>query len=186
MSDPNLKEKLRDSNRHLPWIKTVKERHGSVETSSLQQVEAINRSGVYMLRVQNALSLNYQQVQSQEHGKEYMKTLSQEDLDELRSKLMLISKTSESKEIVDKFIHDLQMAERLKVAAKSLNEAGCNLYRKMIIKVFCNPDKKRKGINNNLSKALAFSLQKQRDAIRLCNRKAIENAIHVANQASRK
>ena len=42
-SDPNLKEKLRDSNRHLPWIKTVKERHGSVETSSLQQVEAINR-----------------------------------------------------------------------------------------------------------------------------------------------
>jgi hypothetical protein len=36
------------------------------------------------------------------------------------------------------------MAERLKVAAKSLNEAGCNLYRKMIIKVFCNPDKKRK------------------------------------------
>ena len=144
MSDPNLKEKLRDSNRHLPWIKTVKERHGSVETSSLQQVEAINRSGVYMLRVENALSLNYQQVQSQEHGKEYMKTLSQEDLDELRSKLMLISKTSESKEIVDKFIHDLQMAERLKVAAKSLNEAGCNLYRKMIIKVFCDPDKKRK------------------------------------------
>ena len=122
----------------------MKERHGSVETSSLQQVEAINRSGVYLLGVHSTLSLNYQQVQSQEHGREYMKTLSQEDLDELRSKLMLISKTSESKEIVDKFIHDLQMAERLKVAAKSLNEAGCNLYRKMIIKVFCDPDKKRK------------------------------------------
>ena len=102
------------------------------------------RSGVYMLGVQNALSLSYQQVQSQEHDKEYSKALSQEDLDELRSKLMLISKTSESKEIVDKFIHDLQMAERLKVAARSLNEAGCNLYRKMIIKVFCDPDKKRK------------------------------------------
>ena len=49
-----------------------------------------------------------------------------------------------------------------------------------------NPDKKRKGINNNLSRALAFSLQKQREAIRLCSRKAIEKAIHVANQASKK
>ena len=57
---------------------------------------------------------------------------------------MLISKTSESKEIVDKFIHDLQMAERLEAAAKSLNESGCNLYRRMIIRVFCDPDKKRK------------------------------------------
>ena len=36
-TDGNLKEKLHDSNQHLPWIKTVKERHGSVETSSLQQ-----------------------------------------------------------------------------------------------------------------------------------------------------
>ena len=139
-----MKEKLRDSNRHLPWIKTVKERHGSVETSSLQQVEAINRSGVYKLGVENALALSYQQVQGPEQGKEYIKTLSQEDLDELRSKLMLISKTSESKEIVDKFIHDLQMGERLEAAAKSLNESGCNLYRRMIIRVFCDPDKKRK------------------------------------------
>ena len=75
-----------------------------METSSLQQVEAINRSGVYKIGVENALALSYQQVQGPEQGKEYIKTLSQEDLDELRSKLMLISKTSESKEIVDKFI----------------------------------------------------------------------------------
>ena len=142
-TDGNLREKLHDSNQHLPWIKTVKERHGSVETSSLQQVEAINESGVYNVGVKNNLSLRYQQVQSQ-GGVEYAKVLSQADLDELRSKLMLISKTSESKEIVDKFIHDLQMAERLEVAARSLNQAGCTLYRKMLIRVFCNAEKKRK------------------------------------------
>ena len=98
----------------------MKERHGSVETSSLQQVEAINQTGVYKIEVLNNLTLSYQLVEGQEN-KEYVKTLSQDDLDELRSKLMLISKTSEAKEIVDKFIHDLQMAERLKEAGQRLS-----------------------------------------------------------------
>ena len=141
--DLNLFEKLHDTNRHLPWIKTVKERHGSVETSSLQQVEAINKSGVYRVGLLSNLSLSYQQVEGQEN-KEYRKKMSQVDLDELRSKLMLISKSSESKEAVDKFTYDLQMAERLKVAVQSLYDSGCNLYRKMIIQVFCNPVRKRK------------------------------------------
>ena len=72
--DPNLGEKLRDTNRHLPWIKNVKERHGSVETSSLQQVEAINQSGIYVISISKKLSLNYQQVEGNT-SKEYQKDI---------------------------------------------------------------------------------------------------------------
>jgi hypothetical protein len=41
-------------------------------------------------------------------------------------------------------------------------------------------------MNWSRSRALAFSLQKQRAAIRLWNRKAMAKAIQVASQASRK
>ncbi|XP_077867705.1 E3 ubiquitin-protein ligase RNF213-like [Saccoglossus kowalevskii] len=38
---------LKDISHHLEWLKGVKESHGSVETSSLSQAEAINTKGIY-------------------------------------------------------------------------------------------------------------------------------------------
>ena len=90
----------------------IKERHGSVETSSLQQVEAINKTGKYYVGhdhqgEKRSLRLKFQQVQQvlESHGKEeYEKELTEEDLKELRSKLMLISKSSESTCEVEEFV----------------------------------------------------------------------------------
>ena len=78
------------------------------------------------------------------HGqKEYEKELSEEDLKELQSKLMLISSSSKSIE-VEKFINTLKVAMRLNRNLKNLFEAGCNLTRRMCIIIYCDTDKKVK------------------------------------------
>jgi hypothetical protein len=43
----------RDTARHLEWLKTVKDSHGSVELSSLSLASAINRKGIYIISAQN-------------------------------------------------------------------------------------------------------------------------------------
>ena len=109
--DKHIKEKFLDTNRHLLLIKAVKERHGSVETSSLQQVEAINKTGIYKIgwwdqKAENILRLSLQQVEGlKREYKEYQKDLNEFSLNELRSKLMLISKSFESNEAIEVFVH---------------------------------------------------------------------------------
>ena len=79
-----------------------------METSSLQQVDAINRTGIYRigkwetakLSNDNCLELSFQPIEGQ-NREEYVKKLTEFDLHELRSKLMLISKTDESKVAVE-------------------------------------------------------------------------------------
>ena len=110
--DKMIPRKLIDTNHHLAWIKVIKEQHGSVETSSLQQVEAINKTGKYYVGhyhqdEKRSLRLKFQQVQQEleSHGKkEYEKELTEDDLKELQSKLMLISKSSESTCEVEEFV----------------------------------------------------------------------------------
>ena len=83
--DPKLPQKFIDTGHHLPWIQVIQERHGSVETSSLQQVEAINKTGVYHVPSDRPLSLQFQQVEGVAKGnKDYRRTLSKDDLNELR------------------------------------------------------------------------------------------------------
>ncbi|XP_078327262.1 E3 ubiquitin-protein ligase rnf213-alpha-like isoform X2 [Crassostrea virginica] len=48
--DPNLPRKLRESNRLLDWFKEIKEAHGSVEVTSLNQVDAIRQRGIFKVR----------------------------------------------------------------------------------------------------------------------------------------
>merc|ERR1712098_936762 len=96
--DEDIPEKLVDTNRHLAWIKVIKERNGSVETSSLQQVEAINKTGTYTIgnfhrKDKKSIVMKYQEV-SKEEG-DYQKEIGIEELKELQSKLMLISKSDE-------------------------------------------------------------------------------------------
>ena len=150
--DPKIPVKLLDTNRHLAWIKIIKERHGSVETSSLQQVEAINKTGKYHVgnfhnHEKRSLVLKFQQVQqeTESHGqKEYEKELTEDDLKELQSKLMLISKSSESTSEVEEFVRTHGGALRLRDSLKRLFDAGCNLTRKMRIVIYCDKIKKIK------------------------------------------
>ena len=46
-NDKNLPRKLIQSNNCLEWIKAIKDRHGSVEESSMTNVTQINESGIY-------------------------------------------------------------------------------------------------------------------------------------------
>lgn len=43
----------RDTARHLEWLKTVKDSHGSVELSSLSLASAINTKGIYIISAEN-------------------------------------------------------------------------------------------------------------------------------------
>lgn len=43
----------RDTARHLEWLKTVKDSHGSVELSSLSLASAINTKGIYIINAEN-------------------------------------------------------------------------------------------------------------------------------------
>ncbi|RXN29563.1 E3 ubiquitin-protein ligase RNF213-alpha-like protein [Labeo rohita] len=52
-NDHNLPKKLCDSARHIEWLKTVKDSHGSVELSSLSLASAINTKGIYIISAQN-------------------------------------------------------------------------------------------------------------------------------------
>lgn len=40
----------RESNRLLDWFKEIKEAHGSVEVTSLNQVDAIRQRGIFKVR----------------------------------------------------------------------------------------------------------------------------------------
>ena len=51
-NDKKLSHKLIDSNNYLEWIKAIKDRHGSVEESSMTNVTQINESGVYTVTSQ--------------------------------------------------------------------------------------------------------------------------------------
>ena len=51
-NDKKLSQKLIDSNSYLEWIKAIKDRHGSVEESSMTNVTQINESGVYTVTSQ--------------------------------------------------------------------------------------------------------------------------------------
>ena len=54
--DENLSKKLKDANSWLEWIKAIKDRHGSVEESSMTNVTQINESGVYTV---TSLGMNF-------------------------------------------------------------------------------------------------------------------------------
>ncbi|EMP39294.1 hypothetical protein UY3_03467 [Chelonia mydas] len=108
-SDENLPKKLCDSARHLEWLKTVKESHGSVELSSLSLATTINSKGIYIIRAPpegQKVSLDTVLFLSlpESHGdSEEMRQYSLEELRELLNKLMLMSGKGDQGMEVEKF-----------------------------------------------------------------------------------
>ncbi|XP_072339649.1 E3 ubiquitin-protein ligase rnf213-alpha-like isoform X3 [Scyliorhinus torazame] len=146
-SDPRLPEKLCDSARYLDWLKTLRESHGSVETSSLSLAEAINHKGIYTvgnidqpreekLSLENVLQLNLHEMGTEEQ-KKYTLT----ELKELQNKLMLMSGKREcGKEQVARFMEDFNNVQRLGKAFIELYSSGNMLYRNWRAFVFCSKD----------------------------------------------
>ena len=58
-NDKKLSQKLIDSNSYLEWIKAIKDRHGSVEESSMTNVTQINESGVYTVTSQGTYYIKF-------------------------------------------------------------------------------------------------------------------------------
>ncbi|XP_035253685.1 E3 ubiquitin-protein ligase rnf213-alpha-like isoform X3 [Anguilla anguilla] len=111
-NDHNLPKKLRDTARHLEWLKTVKESHGSVELSSLSLASAINKKGIYIISAQNQKKLSLETAlklkipEEHEEGQE-MRCYSLEELRELQNKLMLMSgKGEQGQGEVEHFVED--------------------------------------------------------------------------------
>nr|XP_019957387.1 PREDICTED: E3 ubiquitin-protein ligase RNF213 [Paralichthys olivaceus] len=142
-NDSNLPKKLRDSARHLEWLRTVKDSHGSVELSSLSLASAINNKGIYLISAQSVKTLSLDTALklqiSEEHDEgQQMRWYSLEDLRELQNKLMLMSgKGDQGQNEVDHFSEVFASVQRLAEAFIALYTAGNPLFRHWEAQINC-------------------------------------------------
>ena len=137
--DDKIAEKLIDSNRNLEWIKECKKQQGSVEQTSLTMVAKINETGIYTICMpgskstslktnENCIKMSYQKVAIQTGPKVIMAEVSLDDLQELRSKLMLITAGTDGKKEVDRFTRLFSLVELVTKHFIALENAGCHLF----------------------------------------------------------
>lgn len=143
-NDGNLPKKLRDSARHLEWLKTVKDSHGSVELSSLSLASAINKNGIYLISAQGVKKLSLDtalklQIPEEHDEGQQMRSYSLEDLRELQNKLMLMSgKGDQGQNEVDHFAEVFASVQRLAEAFIALYTAGNPLFRHWEAQINCS------------------------------------------------
>ncbi|KAM9393995.1 E3 ubiquitin-protein ligase rnf213-alpha-like isoform 2-T2 [Pholidichthys leucotaenia] len=143
-NDNNLPKKLRDSARHLEWLKTVKDSHGSVELSSLSLASAINSKGIYLISAQNVKKLSLDTALKLQIPEEHdeglqMRCYSLEELKELQNKLMLMSgKGDQGQCEVDHFTEVFACVQRLAEAFIALYTAGNPLFRHWEVQINCS------------------------------------------------
>ncbi|KAL0993465.1 hypothetical protein UPYG_G00108340 [Umbra pygmaea] len=143
-NDSNLPKKLRDTARHLEWLKTVKDSHGSVELSSLSLASAINSKGIYIISAQNQKMLSLEtalklQIPEEHDEGHEMRKYTLEDLRDLQNKLMLMSgKGDQGQFEVDHFSEVFASVQRLAVAFIALFTAGNPLFRHWEANIQCS------------------------------------------------
>ncbi|KAG7242861.1 hypothetical protein INR49_018116 [Caranx melampygus] len=143
-NDSNLPNKLRDSARHLEWLKTVKDSHGSVELSSLSLASTINSKGIYLISAQNVKTLSLDttlklQILEEHDEGQQMRYYSLEDLRDLQNKLMLMSgKGDQGQNEVDHFAEVFASVQRLAEAFIALYTAGNPLFRHWEAQINCS------------------------------------------------
>ncbi|XP_054615147.1 E3 ubiquitin-protein ligase rnf213-alpha isoform X2 [Dunckerocampus dactyliophorus] len=139
-NDHNLPKKLRDSARHLEWLKTVKDSHGSVELSALSLASAINSKGVYRIGAQKGKKVSLDttlelEIQEEAHEARYY---SLEDVRELQNKLMLMSgKGGRGQREVNYFAEIFAGVQRLAESFIALYAAGNPLFRQWECEIHC-------------------------------------------------
>ena len=126
--DQQIPQKWRDTQKYLGDFKIMKESLGSVEVSSFSQVEVINSRGQYTVvgtsgDVSDCISLRIKPLPLEESGGR--KTFSLGDLQDLQSKLILISgHGSERQSEVNVFVNTLDKITRLALNLVALCRAG--------------------------------------------------------------
>ncbi|KAL1277475.1 hypothetical protein QQF64_024148 [Cirrhinus molitorella] len=143
-NDPNLPKKLCDSARHIEWLKSVKDSHGSVELSSLSLASAINAKGIYIISAQNQKKLCLENIlkihimEEHDEGRE-RRIYSLDDLRDLQNKLMLMSgKGDQGQCEVDQFTEVFSSVQRLGSVFIDLFVAGNPLFRHWEANINCN------------------------------------------------
>ncbi len=143
--DPLIDERLiESSNENFEWIKACNDQQGSVEQSSLKMAQKFNKTGIYTISrfknrstnekmCENFLKITYQKVVSE--SKDEKQSLTLEELQELRSKLMLIKIGIEGKKDVDRFVRVLNLVEVVTKHFISLIDAGCHLFSQWVLQV---------------------------------------------------
>ncbi|XP_041429619.1 E3 ubiquitin-protein ligase RNF213 isoform X3 [Xenopus laevis] len=146
-SDPNLQKKLRDSARHIEWLKTVKESHGSVELSSLSLASVINQRGIYIIQEPNEnLKINPDsvlrlEIPDDDLEQNQVRTFNLEELKELLSKLMLMSgKGDQGNAEVEKFSEIFSNVQRLAKAYIDLCLSGDILFKTWEATIYCSDE----------------------------------------------
>ncbi|KAL1265130.1 hypothetical protein QQF64_003157, partial [Cirrhinus molitorella] len=143
-NDPNLPKKLCDSARHIEWLKTVKDSHGSVELSSLSLASAINTKGIYIISAQNQKKLCLENILKihimEEHDEGHERRIySLDDLRDLQNKLMLMSgKGDQGQCEVDQFAEVFASVQRLGSVFIDLFVAGNPLFRHWEANINCS------------------------------------------------
>ncbi|XP_053495453.1 E3 ubiquitin-protein ligase rnf213-alpha [Ictalurus furcatus] len=141
-SDRDITKKLKDTARHLDWLKSVKESHGSVELSSLSFAKAINERGVYSITAPNQKKINMDTTLKlyvpEGHGEEQeIRCYSLEDVRDLQNKLMLMSGKAEQNNEVEHFTEVFDHVQRLAGIFLDLLSAGNPLFRQWEAKINC-------------------------------------------------
>ncbi|XP_067369794.1 E3 ubiquitin-protein ligase rnf213-alpha-like [Channa argus] len=139
-NDKNIPSKLADTARHLEWLKTVKESHGSVEFSSLSLATSINERGIYIIEAKNQkkFAVETSLMLQIQNGHDDNMTCTFDDLKELQNKLMLMSRRKEQNQIeVERFAEVFDSVQRLAKAFVDLYAAGNPLFRCWEAKVYC-------------------------------------------------
>ena len=129
------------SQRLLEWIKAIKERHGSVEESSMTTVTQINTSGVFTIDV-HGIKVEFKQLENSSNDEIAKRVFDKEECDELRSKLMLITTGAEGKILVNRFVSLFGLVEQLFSNLAKLTSSGCHLFSKWKATVYCAKDRK--------------------------------------------
>ncbi|XP_077384207.1 E3 ubiquitin-protein ligase rnf213-alpha-like isoform X2 [Festucalex cinctus] len=152
-NDSNLPNKMRDSGRHLEWLKTVKDSHGSVELSSMSLASAINSKGIYRISAHSGKKINLDTTLKLEIVEDYeTRHYSLEDVRELQNKLMLMSgKGDQGQKEVNYFAEVFAGVQRLAEAFITLYAAGNPLFRHWEAQVHCC-------FNETLSIVMDFNL----------------------------
>uniref|UniRef100_A0AAX7V858 RING-type E3 ubiquitin transferase n=1 Tax=Astatotilapia calliptera TaxID=8154 RepID=A0AAX7V858_ASTCA len=138
-NDQNIPKKLWDTSRHLEWLKSVRESHGSVEFSSLSLATSVNNRGIYIIKAQDQQQVNVENsltLQIDDSHKNM--TYTYEDLKELQNKLMLMSgKKQQNQSEVERFTEVFDNIQRFAKAFVDIYTAGNPIFRCWEAKIYC-------------------------------------------------
>ena len=104
-------------------------------------VAQINQSGIYTIS-NEVFRLKFKIDIESDQDDMSNRTFNRDEVQELRSKLMLITTGADGKKNVETFVKTLSLIEVLSKNLEDLVLAGCNLYSKWKATIFCDPIRK--------------------------------------------